>query len=123
MFNLGFGELLVICVILIIVVGPERLPTLMRNVGKGMRTMRDASREIRSTIGIDELLNEDVMQPKPPKVPPPSATISRTPAAQALSSTADAKTANDVLPVVSAAGDSASTPAAQPKGEGNRETS
>jgi len=90
MFNLGFGEILVICVILIVVVGPERLPTLMKNVGKGMRTVREATREIRSTIGIDELMQEDVLRPAPPKRPPPAATVSRAPVAQALPPDADA---------------------------------
>jgi len=83
MFNLGFGEILVICVILIVVVGPERLPTLMKNVGKGMRTVREATREIRTTIGIDELMHEDVLQPAPPVRQPPAATVSRAAVAQA----------------------------------------
>jgi sec-independent protein translocase protein TatB len=78
MFNLGFGEILVICVVLIIVVGPERLPAVMKNVGKAMRTVRQASREIQSTVGLDELWNEDVLAPPRPRVPPPS-TVSRQP--------------------------------------------
>lgn len=77
MFNFGFGEILVICVILIVVVGPERLPALMKNVGKGMRTVRQASRDIRATVGIDELMREDVLAPPPPRRPAPTATVSR----------------------------------------------
>lgn len=75
MFSLGFGEILVICVILIIVVGPERLPTVMKGVGKTMRTVREASREIRSTVGLDELMRDD--PPRPVYRPPPSATVAR----------------------------------------------
>ena len=60
MFSLGFGEILIICVILIVVVGPERLPTMMKGVGKTMRTVRQASRDMRTTIGIDEMMREDL---------------------------------------------------------------
>jgi sec-independent protein translocase protein TatB len=75
MFSLGFGEILVICVILILVVGPERLPTVMKGVGKTMRTVREASREIRSTVGLDELMRDD--PPRPMYRPPPPATVAR----------------------------------------------
>jgi Tat protein translocase TatB subunit len=85
MFNLGFGEILVICVVLIIVVGPERLPAVMKNVGKTLRTVRQASREIQTSVGLDELWREDVLAPLPPRprVPPP-ATVSRAPETPAL---------------------------------------
>lgn len=113
MFNLGFGEILVICVILIVVVGPERLPTLMKNVGKGMRTVREATREIRTTIGIDEMMREDVLQPAPPKRPPPAATVSRAPVAQALPPEADAPKPVSATP--DAAADAVPEPPASPR--------
>lgn len=79
MFNLGFGEILIICAVLIIVVGPDRLPSLMKTVGKTIRTVRQASREIQTTVGLDELLREDITRPLPPPKPrlAPSATVSR----------------------------------------------
>jgi sec-independent protein translocase protein TatB len=79
MFNLGFGEILLICAVLIIVVGPERLPTLMKTVGKTLRTVRQASQEIKSTVGLDELMREDITRPLPPPRPrlAPVATVSR----------------------------------------------
>lgn len=77
MFSLGFGEIVIICLILIVVVGPERLPSVMKSVGKTMRTVRQASRDLRETVGLDELMREDVLRPMPPRRPPP-ATISRT---------------------------------------------
>lgn len=40
MFELGFVKLLVIAVVALLVVGPERLPTVARNVGKWMAKMR-----------------------------------------------------------------------------------
>lgn len=71
MFNLGFGEIAVILVILLIVVGPTRLPTLMKSTGKAMRTLRQASRDIQSSVGLDEMMREDILRPTPPKRIPP----------------------------------------------------
>jgi sec-independent protein translocase protein TatB len=59
MFNIGFGELAIICIVLIIAVGPERLPSMMKTLGKTIRTLRQASRDIRASTGIDELMRED----------------------------------------------------------------
>jgi len=82
MFNLGFGELAVIFIVLIIAVGPDRLPTMMKGLGKTIRTVRQASRDIRATVGIDELMREDVLQPLPRR-PVPKAAIARPPASAA----------------------------------------
>jgi sec-independent protein translocase protein TatB len=79
MFNIGFGELAVICIVLIIAVGPERLPSMMKTLGKTLRTLRQASRDIRASTGIDDLMREDfdfntpVRRPYVPPVPPPAA--------------------------------------------------
>jgi sec-independent protein translocase protein TatB len=73
MFNIGFGELAIICIVLIIAVGPERLPSMMKTLGKTLRTLRQASRDIRASTGIDELLREDfdLYAPPPPRRPAP----------------------------------------------------
>lgn len=65
MFGIGFGELLVISALLLIAVGPRRMPTMMKTVGRALREFRRATRELRAQTGIDELLAEDdVMRPK-----------------------------------------------------------
>lgn len=69
MFNIGFGELAIICIVLIIAVGPERLPSMMKTLGKTIRTLRQASRDIRASTGIDELLREDFDLYSPPSPP------------------------------------------------------
>jgi sec-independent protein translocase protein TatB len=73
MFGLGFGEMVVIVILAILVVGPERLPTLLKTVGGAMRQMRQASRDIRSTVGLDELMSLDEPPAKRPvaRVKPP----------------------------------------------------
>ena len=93
--SLGFQEILVICVILIVVVGPEKLPAMMKGVGKALRTMREASREIRTTVGIDEMLREDVLRPPPPRPRPvPAATVARAASLPATAPAASAPAAN-----------------------------
>jgi sec-independent protein translocase protein TatB len=78
MFNIGFGELAVICIVLIIAVGPDRMPSMMKSLGKTLRTLRQASRDIRASTGIDELMRDDFDYAPPRKpyvapVPPPPA--------------------------------------------------
>jgi Sec-independent protein translocase protein TatA len=59
MFGIGGGEMVVILILLLLAVGPERMPGFMKAVGRGMREFRQATRDIRSTVGIDELLRDD----------------------------------------------------------------
>lgn len=75
MFGIGFGEFAIIFVVLIVAVGPEKLPTFMKTVGKTIRGLRQASRDIRSAVGIDELLREDIdlSTPRPVRKPAPAA--------------------------------------------------
>ncbi len=70
MFGIGFGEMLVIAVILLIAVGPRQLPSLMKTVGKGMREVRKASGELRRTVGIEQLLADDDLRDPMRKTPP-----------------------------------------------------
>ena len=64
MFGIGFGEMVVIAVVLLLVVGPKELPSLLKTVGKGVREVRRASDELRKSVGIDELMrDEDLRNP------------------------------------------------------------
>lgn len=72
MLGIGFGELTLVALVLIVVLGPERLPVFMKTVGKGIRGLRQASRDIRSAVGIDELLNDDMGYRPPARRPPPA---------------------------------------------------
>jgi len=47
MFSLGFGEILVIGIILLLFVGPDRLPQLMRQAGRAYGQLRRAADELR----------------------------------------------------------------------------
>ena len=45
MGRIGFPELLVILVIIIMIFGANRLPEIGRGIGKGIRNFKDATRE------------------------------------------------------------------------------
>lgn len=70
MFGIGPTELMFFLVILLLAVGPEKLPTFMRTVGKGLRQLRSASREFKDAIGFDELMREGDPFRAPPVRPP-----------------------------------------------------
>lgn len=59
MFDIGFLELLIIAIISLLVLGPERLPVAARAagrwIGKARRMVRQFSREVDRQIEIEEL--------------------------------------------------------------------
>jgi Sec-independent protein translocase protein TatA len=70
MFGVGPTELAFFLVIVLLAVGPDRLPTFMRTVGRGVRQVRNASREFKDAIGLDELMREGDPFRAPPVRPP-----------------------------------------------------
>ncbi|MGB5694948.1 MAG: twin-arginine translocase TatA/TatE family subunit [Polyangiales bacterium] len=70
MFGIGPLELALFLVIVLLAVGPDKLPTFMRTVGKALRQVRNASREFKDAIGLDELLREGDPFRAPPVRPP-----------------------------------------------------
>jgi sec-independent protein translocase protein TatB len=76
MFGIGFGEMLIIAVILLIAVGPKQLPSLMKTVGKGMRDVRRAAEDLRRSTGIDELMRDEDLRNPLKMDPPPKRSLS-----------------------------------------------
>lgn len=72
MFGIGFSEMIVIGVILIVAVGPKRMPGMMRALVKAYHEFRRATRELRASTGIDELIHDEELRAlrKPLNVPP-----------------------------------------------------
>ncbi len=62
MLGIGFGEILVVAVVLILVVGPESMPRLMKALARGIREFRKAARDLRQQVGLDELLEEEELR-------------------------------------------------------------
>ena len=48
MFGLGFGEVLVILVVALLIFGPDKLPELARTLGKTMAELRRSMDEVRN---------------------------------------------------------------------------
>jgi sec-independent protein translocase protein TatA len=53
MGNLGFGEMLLIGVALLIFFGPSKLPELGKALGKGIQEFKKASRELTDSVKDD----------------------------------------------------------------------
>jgi Tat protein translocase TatB subunit len=55
-FNLGFGELVVILVVALIFLGPKMLPEIATGLGKVIREIRKATADIRQDIELDDMI-------------------------------------------------------------------
>jgi sec-independent protein translocase protein TatB len=59
MFDIGFSELIVIALVALIVIGPERLPRVARTVGallgRAQRYVNDVKADIQREVDLDEL--------------------------------------------------------------------
>lgn len=59
MFDIGFSELIVIGLVALIVIGPERMPTVARTIGallgRAQRYMNDVKSEIRREMHVEDL--------------------------------------------------------------------
>ena len=58
--NIGFGELVLIVVVIMIFFGPKKIPDFAKSLGKGIAEFRKAMREVQS----------EITKPDPPQKPP-----------------------------------------------------
>jgi sec-independent protein translocase protein TatB len=76
MFGLGFGEILIVLVLALVLLGPERLPDAAKQLGKGLREFKKATSEIKQQVE-KELYSDEKHLPlsaSPMRLPTPSAT-------------------------------------------------
>lgn len=52
--KLGPMEILVILGLLLLVFGPKRLPDIGRSLGKGLKELRDAGKDMKKSISLDD---------------------------------------------------------------------
>ena len=72
MFGIGTGELLLILVLALLVLGPERMPRLARDIGKTVGDLRRTSDELRREfLSADAVIDRAARlgQPEPPATP------------------------------------------------------
>lgn len=56
---MSFGEMVILGVIALVVVGPRRLPSMLRSAGQLIGKVRRMAMEIRTESGIDEILDAE----------------------------------------------------------------
>lgn len=59
--NIGTGEMLVIAVVALVVLGPERLPEMARSAGRMLHKLKTMSSDLQSQMG--DVMSDPAMQP------------------------------------------------------------
>jgi len=87
MFGINGTEFIIIAIIALIFLGPDKLPEATKKISRGIRELKKGTRTIQATIENDETIGgairdlksalngvENVVKPPPKKLPPPAAT-------------------------------------------------
>ena len=128
MFEVGMQELALIFVVALVVLGPQRLPKLVAQVGRWVGKARHMARQfhdqLESEINLEELSKAKAREPAPPApVPPPVAPLPEAapvPAAEATTPAAEPahwaqpSSLAGVAPAVTSAPDTADTAGTAP---------
>jgi len=72
MFGLGFGEIIIIAIVALLLLGPDRLPEAAKTLGKGLREIRKATDDLKDQVE-KEINLKELIEDKPAKpslVPP-----------------------------------------------------
>lgn len=77
MGQLGFQELIIILIIVLVLFGAKRIPEVGKSLGKGIREFKKATREITADLDLDgdadspaERRRHEAAGPPPPPAPP-----------------------------------------------------
>jgi sec-independent protein translocase protein TatB len=58
-FGISLSEVVMIALVALIVVGPQKLPGMLRNLGQWVRKIRQMTTEVRAQTGIDDILRQE----------------------------------------------------------------
>jgi sec-independent protein translocase protein TatB len=86
MFGLGFGEILIILVLALILLGPARLPEVAKQLGKGLRDFRKATDDLKGQFEREMYVDD---RPRPLVQPPAAAPVPAPPPGLAPAATAE----------------------------------
>jgi Tat protein translocase TatB subunit len=70
MFGIGFPELVVILVLALLVLGPERLPELARALGRGLAELKRATQDLKDEMDAEVRKMDQEVEAKSHEVPP-----------------------------------------------------
>src|SRR5512146_1108520 len=74
MFGLSFGEIVIIAILALLLLGPDRLPDAAKTLGKGLREIRKATEDLKDQVE-REIYADERKGTKPALVPPVPAVI------------------------------------------------
>lgn len=91
MFGIGQFELLIIIVVALIVIGPGKLPELMRSIGKGFAEFKRVSTDVKQTFDMEVRRAEQEAEKKDsePKAKPAEAKAAETKTEEAKPASAE----------------------------------
>jgi len=108
MFGLSFGEIVIVAILALLLLGPDKLPDAAKQAGKLMRQFRQATDDLKDQIET-EIYADDRRSSKPPLAavptgsaaasgPPPAATAENVPGLEAALAEPAAPAAAPALP-------------------------
>ena len=72
MFGIGTGELIVILIVALVIIGPQKLPEIAKSLGKAMGEVKRATRDIQDELKFDDLLKDEDPPQAPSRRTPPT---------------------------------------------------
>jgi len=118
-FGLGFGEILIILVLALILLGPQRLPDAAKQLGKSLREFKKATDDLKHQFE-GELYEYDRPKGRPPATVPAAA--EGAPSGPPALGPAPPATAENVPGLEAALAEPAPPPAAPPVAAGEKAT-
>src|SRR6185503_7014317 len=89
MFNVGTGEMIMIAVVALLVLGPQRLPELARGIGKFLCEFRRQTDDVRNVVDREFYkMDQEIMNPPTPVQAPDAVAQGEPPTAAQLEAAA-----------------------------------